>query len=267
MYPDYWGLKQSPFQSGASSAYFFPSPTHEEALARLFFLVENQRRLGFLLGPTGSGKTATLEIFAEKLRRQGARVAAMNIAQLTPEEFLEQWTLAWGIEPGTDWPLSRYWRVLLDVMIENQIQRVDSILLLDDADEASSETLDQVKRLVRQAVRVDSRMTVVLSGKADHLGRFDEALLEWIDLRIDLEPWSVEDVELYFSESLRKAGRKRPIFTPDAVRRMYELTGGVPRRLAQLADLSLIAGAGNRLCRIDAEAIDSVYSELAVVQI
>ena len=41
----------------------------------------------------------------------------------------------------------------------------------------------------------------------------------------------------------------------------------VRRRVAQLADFSLLAGAGRNLSQIDAEVVESVYHELGVVPV
>jgi type II secretory pathway predicted ATPase ExeA len=56
MYQAHWGLQKSPFRGDLDPKSFFPSPTHEEALARLNFLAEEHHRLGLLFGPAGSGK-------------------------------------------------------------------------------------------------------------------------------------------------------------------------------------------------------------------
>ena len=73
MYASHWGLQESPFRNYTNPQRFYQSPTHEEALARLHFLVEEHRRLGLLLGPGGSGKSFLLEVFAAQLRRGGRR--------------------------------------------------------------------------------------------------------------------------------------------------------------------------------------------------
>jgi hypothetical protein len=44
------------------------------------------------------------------------------------------------------------------------------------------------------------------------------------------------------------------------------LAEGVPRRVNQLADLSLLAGAGRELGQIDTETVESVYQELGVIE-
>ena len=66
MYETHWGLRESPFRGLANPRYFYCSPTHDEALARLQFLVQHRRRLGLLLGMPGSGKSLLLEVFGRQ---------------------------------------------------------------------------------------------------------------------------------------------------------------------------------------------------------
>ena len=97
MYQAHWGLQESPFRGLLDPKFFYQSPTHEEALARLHFLVDQQRRLGLLVGPSGSGKSLLLEVFAEQLRRHARPVAKLSLLGVEPAEML--WLLAaeWGL--------------------------------------------------------------------------------------------------------------------------------------------------------------------------
>ena len=73
----HWGLQESPFRNSLDPRFFYESPSHEEALARLNFLVENSRRQALLLGASGSGKSLLLELFANRLRRGGTAIATI----------------------------------------------------------------------------------------------------------------------------------------------------------------------------------------------
>ena len=99
MYQSHWGLREMPFSGCVDPKYFFPSPTHEEALARLHFLVENHRRLGLLFGASGFGKSLLLEVFAEQLRRSGQAVAKLNLVGLDSMEMLWQLAVGLGLNP------------------------------------------------------------------------------------------------------------------------------------------------------------------------
>jgi hypothetical protein len=109
-------------------------------------------------------------------------------------------------------------------------------------------------------------LVIVISVPADRIMRLGSRILELAELRIDLEPWDEADTAGYLSLALAQAGCKSPVFTDDAVRRLQTVTGGVPRRVNQLAALALVAGAGRRLPRIDADTIESVYQELGQIE-
>src|SRR5438046_1478571 len=62
------------------------------------------------------------------------------------------------------------------------------------------------------------------------------------------------------------AGRIQPAFTTDGARRLFELSGGAPRKVNQLAQLALLAGAAQSLVQIDAETIQAVDEELTAAR-
>ena len=97
--------------------------------------------------------------------------------------------------------------------------------------------------------------------------RLGESLLERTELRIDIEPWSPTDTEDYVRASLARAGRESPLFDAPAIRRLHQLGDGIPRRITQLADLALLAGAGQQLDAIDEATVESVYHELGVIEV
>jgi len=267
MYQAHWGLDQSPFQTRLDPRFFYQSPTHDEALARLYFLVEQGRRLGLLMGAQGSGKSLLLEVFADQMRKSGSPVARLSLLGVDAAEFL--WALAGelGLHPDRDLPLHALWRLLIDRIVEYRYQQMKTIILLDDADRAAPEVLTQVARLAQVDLSTDSQLTIVVAGRPEKIGRLGDSLLERAELRIDLDLWQPGDTEDFVRTSLAQAGRREPVFAPSAITRLHELAQGIPRRISQLADLALLAGAGQNLDRIDVETVESVYHELGVIQV
>jgi general secretion pathway protein A len=278
MYQDHWGLKVPPFCRGLDPHFFYASPTHEEALARLDFLVENRRRLGWLTGPTGSGKSLLLEVFAERLRRRGAAVAQMNLLGREVIEVLWQIAADWGLNPEPSSSLVTLWRMLEDGLWEHRWRQQSAVLLFDEAEGAAPQVVTALLRLMQFDESPDARLTVVLAGREERLGtmpflsqekqdgppgeRWNDRLLEFVDLRIELESWEQPDTENFLNHSLRQAGQNTPLFSEPAIVRLQELTGGNPRCVSRLADLALVAGAGEELAQIDVEVVDSVSREL-----
>jgi general secretion pathway protein A len=267
MYQTHWGLAESPFRSRVDQAAFYESPTHEEALARLDFLVRQHHRLGLLVGSGGGGKSLVLEVFAGQLRREGFPTAKTNAIGLGPVEFLAEAAVGLGLNPDSRLSIAGLWRLLNDRISELRYQCMETVLLVDDADCASREVLTQVMRLVKSDPLPDSRLTMVLAGRPERMGRLGTTLLELAELRIDLEAWEPADTAQFIETTLRKAGRSQPVFAGPALERLHELSDGIPRRVSQLADLALVAGAGRKLDTIDADTVDSACRELGAIEV
>jgi type II secretory pathway predicted ATPase ExeA len=261
---EYWGLQQSPFASGIDRRRFFRSPTHDEALARLHFLVDEQRRLGLLLAASGCGKSTLLDQFGHEARRAGRHVVYLNLLTVGEHEFLIQLAGQLGGISDRVRAASDVWRHVRDRLAENRYQKLHTLLLFDDADEASSELLEQITRILQLDPTSSARLTVVLAAAPHRLNRLGQRLLSQSELRVDLRAWELEDTAQYLADALRRSGRREAAFSQEAVSRLQELSGGIPRRVSHLANLSLLAAAGEGLKLVDAATVDAVCHELGV---
>ncbi len=262
MYWKHWGLRHAPFHPPAGLDCFHRSPTHDEALARLHFVVENRRRVGLLLGEGGSGKTVVLERLQRELRAQG--VSAFVVAGYALEAYGLLWAAAAGVglNPKRDEPERQLWGRLADRLLERRFQQAATVMLLDDADCVLEEALPAVLRFTQLDAAPESYWTVVLAAEPQRFPRLGARLLDLVELRVDLDPWSEEDTFQYVRQSLAKAGRGEPLFERNALARLHDLAGGRPRRVGQLADLALVAAAGQELSVIDERTVENVYREL-----
>lgn len=265
MYLAYWGLGHSPFKGSLDPRTFHQGPAQEEALARLHFLVDQQRTLGLLSGASGSGKSLLLEVLVKELGVVGRQSALVNLLGIGRHELLGLVAGQLGIDmisPRDDFSLCR---AIEDQLLANRYQQISTILLLDDADEAAPDALDEIARLAGLNQARDARLTMVVAARPESVGRLGTRLLELSELRVDLEGWDADDTAAFIKKSLAAAGRSTPIFTEAAVRRLHALAGGLPRPIKQLADLSLLAGAGANLTHVEPELVDSAFHELGVV--
>ena len=260
MYQNYWGLQESVFTTAAAREALKQSPVHIEALARLDFLLEGQALCGLLLGPAGSGKTTILAEFATQIRRRGSLTA---LVQCGGDEKFVLSRIATGLRAEGAGESSQTWQKIADRLEEMRLEDLTAVLLLDDLDRASEAVLSYVEQLLSIP---DAPLTIVAAARLESVTRIGSRLLEQVALRIDLAPWTEGETCAYLDTSVAKAGRAQPAFDTAAVKRLFELSGGAPRRVNQLAQLALVAGAGQRLVQIDEATIDAVQEELSLAR-
>jgi type II secretory pathway predicted ATPase ExeA len=259
MYDVYWGLNRPLFTPAAVRQSLAGSPVHAEALARLDFLRESRAPLGLLLGPAGSGKSTVLTEFAERAARSGALVALANAAGA--DELAVLMSLAIGLQVAADSDAATIARRLVDRLEEIQLEGVPAIVLLDDLDRASPRVLLLVERLIASG---GTALTIVAACRNQTVTKIGSRLLDVAALRIDLTPWDETETKTYLSGSLASAGRQQPAFDDAATQRLFELSGGAPRRVNQLAHLALVAGASQKLIQVDEATVEAVQEELSL---
>ena len=262
MLPSHRGSDRLPFSGPLDPRFFHCGPSHEEALARLHFLVDQGCRLGLVLGRSGTGKSWLLEVFARALAASGAQVVCTSLTGIDGHELLWRVAAQLGAGPLPGEHLFRLWRRVDACLAESALFARTTAVLLDNADEAAGDVLPHVIRLAECDRSGEARVTLVLSANVDRLRRLGPRLVELASLRVDLHPWQESETVAHVESVL--AGTLGPVsrFTAGAMARLHELAGGVPRRINQLADLALVAGAGGGLSQIDEATVDGVYHEL-----
>jgi type II secretory pathway predicted ATPase ExeA len=259
----HWGLERWPFSCLPGVQQFYPTTGHNEALARIEHLVDGRRRLGVLIGENGVGKSLVLRVAASQLARSGSAVVLAEALGTTTRELL--WQIACGLysTPRDDADAHWLWRQIADRVAENRVQQRNTVLLVDDAGQAGPDMVTQLTRLARLDATPAARWTIVLAADPGQAMRWNESLRNLVDLRIDVTPWQLEDTIGYVQTALVDAGRFEPLFEEAALTRLHELSAGVPRSVARLADYALLAGAAAAAETIDAEIIEAASDEIA----
>jgi general secretion pathway protein A len=261
MHDAYWGLQRPVFTSAAARQSLSASPAHAEALARLEFLCESRSSFGLLLGPPGSGKSTVLAEFAERAARGGALVALASAAAADESSVLVP--LAIGLQIAPEGDARGLWRQIADRFEEIKLEGLSVVVLLDDLDRAKPDMLLLVERLLAAGGAV---LTIVATAGVGTANRIGQRLLDLTALRIDLAAWNESETSEYLTTTLTNAGRQQPAFDDVATRRLFELSGGAPRKVNQLAQLALLAGASQKLVQIDRATVEAVQEELSVAR-
>ncbi|WP_417392785.1 ExeA family protein [Gimesia sp.] len=259
MYCEFWNLTQAPFKQWLDLEYFFESEFHEEALARLLFVADEQKKCSILSGPAGTGKTLTLKVFQQLLKRTPHQCELIDLIDLGEEELLWQVCASLRLGPALDTPLPRLWRQLTDYLNGLQLTQGRQILLLDHVDQARTECIPVIERLLHAGNQQFPALSLVLS--LDHLKAAD-TLSRNSDLSIELDCFDQETTENYITSRLSWSGCQSDLFSAAAYQEIQAASQGVPANINQICDLALLAGFEQNLSTIDADVIKRACHEI-----
>lgn len=261
MYCDFWNLSHAPFDQQLDLEYFFESDFHEEALARLLFVAEEQKKCAVFTGPGGTGKSFTLKVFQTILKRSPYQCESIDLLGLGEEEFLWQLCAQLRLGPAYTTPLPQLWRQLTDYLMGLQLTQGRLILLLDHVDQSRSECLKTIERLLHTGNQRFSALTIITTSGA-LTSEATAAVAQFSDLAIELGPFDQETTENYISYRLNCSGCSKSLFTADAFREIQKATEGIPEKINQICDLALLAGYEQNLQEIDSDVITRAGFEI-----
>ena len=293
MYLEYYGLDQAPFSITPDPHYVFLSEHHRDALAHLLYGIHQGGGGGFvqLTGEVGTGKTTLSRLLLNQLPENTHAALVLN-PRLEPAELLqticEELRLPTSIAPApapaaapagkrkgskTAAPTGSrakpggkaMFDALSAYLLEAYAKGDRVVLIIDEAQNLSTEALEQVRLLTNLETETQKLLQIILIGQPelrDTLARPElRQLAQRITARYHLRPLDEAGTAAYLRHRLTTAGAKRFPFAQDAVRRIHQRSGGVPRLINVIAERALLGGYAHDLLSIDAKTVDRAASE------
>ncbi len=265
MYEEFYGLSKKPFSKTPDPEFLYLSRTHEEALARLQYAVE-EKEIVLLTGEVGSGKTTITRALMDSMDNSLYYFILILNPRLTPVQFLKLILKRLDIE---EIPSNRH--DLTELLYEKLYSLYSSgktpVLIIDEAQLITDRRVFEELRLISNfQLDKENLLSIILVAQPDIRKRIRNKvylpLRQRIGLYYHLGPLTEEEVREYIEFRLRKAGRIEPLFTDGAIKRLYLYSEGLPRVINNIANASLLEGMGREAYIIDEEIIDAAAREL-----
>ena len=270
MYETYWQLDRRPFENNSSDVrFYYPGESHQGAMLKLRYAVENRRAAALLSGASGSGKTLLVGQLRRHLAKQFSPVVHLVFPQMPAELLLAYLADELGArsESRSD-NIEFTVRRIQGFLSQNVSQNQHAVVAIDEAHLLeNSRTWEALRLLLNFEVGGQPALTLLLIGQPALLAQMDRmpAMEERLGVKCLLRPFSVDETAAYVNFRLQAAGAKQQIFEPAAIETLHQLTHGLARQINRLCDLALLVGFAEERHSIGAEQLEAVAEELVTV--
>lgn len=244
--------------------FFYISTTHAEALSRLDYFVRQQWNFALLRGAGGSGRTSTLRAFRRRFTGQSSGTAIIDASMVSPSQLLASVAEAWKIDCHPTADLPAHWTAIEQRLCQFWYAKTCPLLMVDNIDFAPLDVQETVMRMASLPAALAARLQFVLTAHDVHHNQIDSRILERIDLTIDLERWSDDEIREFLQAALPDAKRIDRFFTPDAISSLQRASGGISRKVRQLIRSVLVAAASQNAEQVDGMTVAAVRAELTI---
>ncbi len=245
MIESFFNLKKSPFAKNLAPSEVFATDATKELHSRLEYM-KDRRGILVVTGLSGVGKTLQLRSFTDSLSAACYLPLYLPLSTVSVSDFYRQINAVLGGE-------RRFRKIDVFASIQHQIRHLVShekkipIVILDEAHRLSRDSLLELQIISNFQMDSLDPALFILAGQPELLDRLNAAvfdsLCQRIQLKFHLPPLSAHEVGPFLSHHLKIAGRSKTLFTAEAVDAVYQSTGGIQRKVCQLAFKTLALGA------------------------
>jgi len=268
MYEEFYGLSAPPFAITPDPRYLYFSRQHREAYERVLYGITQRKGFIQITGEVGTGKTTLCRALLEQLGAGFATALILNPV-LSGVQFLRAVLRELGLDDrGND--RLRLGKRLNDYLLREAAAGREVVLFVDEAQDLGDELLEEIRLLSNLETDDRKLMQIVLIGQPELRDALDRPHLRQLRQRIlvrsHLGPLDRDETAAYIAHRLAVAGGDgRPSFSAAAIRAVHAHSGGVPRLINAICDLTLLAGYVEGAWRLSSRHVRRAVRELAGV--
>ena len=267
MYEDHFGLTGRPFQLTPDARFWYETATHRKAMAYLGYGIAQGEGFIVVTGDIGAGKTTLVGHLTGLLDPAALNVITIVSTAIAADDLLRVVATGLGVDPAN------LTKAQLLTAIERGLHAVKrsgrrTLLIVDEVQALPVDSLEELRMLSNFQAGGHALLQILLLGQPEFRERLQGSeRLEQLRQRViaihHLDPMEPHEVADYVAHRLSVVGwQGRPDFADDAFEALYRGSGGVPRRLNQLAARVMLAAAleGHEL--IDGRLVRQVVRDL-----
>ena len=268
MYTQHYGLTDRPFQLTPDARFWFDSRTHKKAMAYLGYGLAQGEGFITVTGEIGAGKSTLAAHLLATIDRERLNAVSLVSTQVEGDDMLRLAAQGFGL--STDGLAKAQILDRMEQLLADQAaQGRRSLLIVDEAQSLATSALEELRMLSNFTRHGQALLQIFLLGQPEFRDRLAadqglEQLRQRVIATHHLDAMEPAEIEPYLVHRLAVAGwQGRPAFDAAAFAAIHRHSGGIPRRVNQLANRVLLYGAVENLDRIGAAEVEAVAADMA----
>ncbi len=260
MYQEYWELEKKPFENSPDPEFLYHSSEHDEALMRLLYAIQGLKGAALLTGEYGCGKTLLMHTLVKELSTDQFNIAFLTNPRWKADELVQE--ILYQLELDTESKTRvDMLHILNDFLFASVRNNKHTLIIVDEAQVINDiETYEELRLLLNFQLNDRFLLTLFLVGQPelrDTIKKIPQ-LNQRISIRYHLKRFDYKETVQYINYRLNVAGREEPLFTAEALKKIYDYSKGTPRTINNICDLSLVIGYGQHVSEIDGDLIQGI---------
>ena len=266
MYNAYFGFKESPFSIAPDPRYLYMTDQHREALAHLVYGLNSEGGCILLTGEVGTGKTTVCRCLLEQIPEQ-SNIALVFNPKVTATELLETICDELHIDyPEGENSVKTYIDRINAFLLQANAAGQKTVLIIDEAQNMDSTVLEQLRLLTNLETNQRKLLQIIILGQPELLEILSREnmrqLAQRITARFHLNPLSRAELKAYLGHRLAVAGSNIQLFDEKTIKRLYQLSSGVPRLINIICDRALLGAYVENKARVDVQTLNNAAVEV-----
>jgi putative secretion ATPase (PEP-CTERM system associated) len=268
MYSDHFGLSGAPFQLTPDARFWYGSRTHKKAMAYLGYGLAQGEGFIVVTGEVGAGKSTLVGHLMATIDRSRLNALSIVSTQVEGDDMLRLVAQGFGLATaGVE-------KARLLDLVERRLDEEAragkrTLLIVDEAQNLPASALEELRMLSNFQIGGRALVQIFLLGQPEFREKLQnsnglEQLRQRVIAEHHLDAMGEDEVEAYITHRLKSVGWSgRPIFAADAWSAIHRHTGGIPRRVNQLANRLMLFAAVEGAATIDAASVQAVVADIA----
>ncbi len=266
MYTEHYGLTGQPFQLTPDARFWFDSRTHRKAMAYLGYGLAQGEGFIVVTGEIGAGKSTLVAHLMANIDRARLNAISLVSTQVEGDDMLRLVAQGLGLATGA---------VEKARLLDAVEQRLDeelragkrTLLIVDEAQNLPVSSLEELRMLSNFQVGGRALIQILLLGQPEFRDKLAGPGLEQLRQRViathHLDAMGGDEVESYVRHRLTRVDwQGNPDFDAGAFAAIHRISGGIPRRVNQLAHRLMLHAAVEGAETVGADAVEAVAADM-----